>query len=211
MENVLTAAIDHFPEPDTKPRAKKAAKGIPHGVYNHASAVLIKGIAGCFAFKYTPTAINGNITSRIATGNFVDDILVEGNRGLRVPLLLENYAGGDSSKEMIDTENEEHDIKTEVECSVKEASQSGSSFLARLAKASPLVHSQPIDQVELEGFVALPSHLQRNAHNEVMTGTAGKIEHSRNVGILNRFQQFSETKDISFVAEGKMKNYQKRV
>ena len=107
---------------------------------------------------------------------------------------------------------------------------SSSSFLSRLALASPLVHSHALDDEEMESMLDQLPHAKRPVpnHGSDVLPSGFELSHAHTslkeqetsvinsdvktrVGseVLSRLQSFNETKDISIASEGELKSFQR--
>ena len=84
--------------------------------------------------------------------------------------------------------------------------KTGLSFLSRLAEASPLTHSQPLDDDQLATF--LPSKKNKGGVKDILD-TVSDFKTAPGSETLERYQSFAATKDISVASERSLKRYQK--
>lgn len=85
--------------------------------------------------------------------------------------------------------------------------KTGLSFLSRLAEASPLTHSQPLDDDELATFMPTVQKGKTMALKNNSNSPAEKVSGSE---LLDRYQSFAATKDISVASESTMRRYQQK-
>lgn len=98
--------------------------------------------------------------------------------------------------------NQDHDVDSKIaldESVIAKSPFSELNFLSRIAKASPLVQSQVIDDEEMR--------------KSVSSGAEHNFRPNNNEGedILQRYRQFNECRDTHLVTEGKLRRIKKTV